>query len=353
MNKEQTQSKKETSRPPTIYDVAQEAGVSAATVSRVLNHYSLVRRETSEKVIAAVKKLGFVRNESKSIPQMVSSLNAQPGELRPHIFVLSMPRPVSALSHSLMEGAQTAAARAGHHLLMNTTPVNEHNSDFFITTLKDHGIAGILVTESISEAALLKVNRHLPMVQCGEYNASVEQLSFVSVDDLLVCTMAVNLLLEGGAKKILYLTTPEVTQTLSRRGQGFRQAMAASGQTYDPSLVHTLPDADTAYIAGQMSDILARTTPDAVLTSNDVLAVSALQSAARKGMDVPRELQILSLEDGPLAAQYAPAVSAVKNPYYAVGFHAFGQLLEEFRHPFSEKKHLLLKPELIRRETTM
>nr|WP_302142526.1 LacI family DNA-binding transcriptional regulator [uncultured Schaedlerella sp.] len=171
-------------KAPTIYDVALEAGVSPATVSRVMNHYSQVKRDTSEKVIATMKKLDFQRNEAKSAPQLLgSSVNRALPSNQPRVFVLSIPHTASSPYAAFIEGAQTAAQKNGHHLLINSTPVDRYNFDFFIATMKSHNIAGILTTETIAAPDLSGINDHLPLVQCGEYNASVEQLSSISIDD--------------------------------------------------------------------------------------------------------------------------------------------------------------------------
>ena len=113
-------------KAPTIYDVAKEAGVSPATVSRVLNHYSQVKRSTSECVIAAIKKLDFQRDEAKSIPQLLASSGqrALPSG-QPRVFLLSVPHTASSSYAGFIEGAQSAAQKNGHHLLINSTPVNE------------------------------------------------------------------------------------------------------------------------------------------------------------------------------------------------------------------------------------
>lgn len=194
-------------KAPTIYDVAREAGVSPATVSRVMNHYSQVKRDTSEKVIAAMKKLDFQRNEAKSASQLLgSSVNRALPSNQPRVFVLSVPHTASSPYAAFIEGAQTAAQKNGHHLLINSTPVDRYNFDFFIATMKSHNIAGILTTETIAAPDLSGINDHLPLVQCGEYNASVEQISSISIDDTATACSAADILRArgGGQEAALY-----------------------------------------------------------------------------------------------------------------------------------------------------
>lgn len=341
-------------KPPTIYDVAREAGVSPATVSRVMNHYSQVKRDTSEKVIAAMKKLNFQRNEAKSVPQLLgSSVNRALPSNQPRVFLLSVPHTASSPYSAFIEGAQTAAQKNGHHLLINSTPVNRYNFDFFITTMKSHNIAGILTTETIAPSALAEINDYLPLVQCGEYNGSVEQLSSISIDDIAMARSAADILRACGARKLVYVTAPLERQALVRRNQGFQQSYAGSGEVFSPDFLYVLPSADPLYATEKLTELLKRVIPDAVLTSNALQAAFVLRAAYMLGINVPDRLQILSLEDESNAAYVFPAVSAMSGSYYEIGFRAFELLLSEFSDPYAQKQHILLDSEYIRRETTL
>ena len=341
-------------KAPTIYDVAREAGVSPATVSRVMNHYSQVKRDTSERVIAAMKKLDFERNEAKSAPQLLgSSVNRALPSNQPRVFVLSVPHTASSPYAAFIEGAQTAAQKNGHHLLINSTPVDRYNFDFFIATMKSHNIAGILTTETIAAPDLSGINDHLPLVQCGEYNASVEQLSSISIDDTATARSAADILRARGARKLLYITAPLERQSLVRRSQGFQQSYAENEELFSPDFQYVLPSADPLYAAEKLTEPLKRVMPDAVLTSDARQAASVLRAADMLGIRVPDRLQILSLEDEPAAVQVFPAVSAMSGSYYEIGFRAFELLLSEFLDPYARKQHILLSSEYIRRETTL
>lgn len=341
-------------KAPTIYDVAKEAGVSPATVSRVLNHYSQVKRSTSERVIAAIKKLGFQRDEAKSTPQLLASFGhrALPSG-QPRIFLLSVPHTASSPYAGFIEGAQNAAQKNGHHLLINSTPVNEYNFDFFITTMKAHNIAGIIATETIAAADLLKINNYFPLVQCGEYNASVEQLSYVGMDDIQMARFATDLLKKSGADRLLYITAPTEQQSMFRRSQGFQQSFAAGGDSFSPDYLYTLPFTDAAYATEQITLLLRKRIPDAVLTSNAMQAAFVLRAAHTLGLEVPSGLQILSLEDPPSTAYISPTVSAMSSCWYEIGFRAFEVLLAEFQDPYAQKQHILLKSEYLQRDTTL
>lgn len=341
-------------KAPTIYDVAKEAGVSPATVSRVLNHYSQVKRSTSERVIAAIKKLDFQRDEAKSIPQLLASSGqrALPSG-QPRVFLLSVPHTASSSYAGFIEGAQSAAQKNGHHLLINSTPVNEYNFDFFITTMKAHNIAGIIATETIAAADLQKINNYFPLVQCGEYNAAVEQLSYVSIDDIQMAHSAASLLRKSGADKILYITAPTEQQAIFRRSQGFQQSFAADGDRFSPDYLYTLPFTNAVSTAEQITALLRKRRPDAILTSNALQAGFVLHAARTLGLEIPSELQILSLEEPLSAANISPSVSAMSNSWYEIGFRAFEVLLAEFLDPYAQKQHILLKSEYLQRDTTL
>lgn len=341
-------------KKPTIYDVAKEAGVSPATVSRVLNHYSQVKRETSERVIAAIKKLEFQRDEAKSASQLLaSSVNRVLPSGQPRVFVLSIPHTASSTNTGFIEGAQSAAQKNGHYLLINGTSFTEYNFDFFITTMKAHNIAGIIATETITATDLLRINNYFPLVQCGEYNASVEQLSYISMDDIHMARLAADLLKKSGADRIMYVTGTTKQQAMFRRSQGFQQFFAAGGNDFNPDYLYTLSFTDAAYAIEQISIMLKKYMPDAVMTSNAMQATFVLRAAHALGLSIPSELQVLSLEDAPVATYFSPAVSAMSSSWYEIGFRAFELLLSEFLDPYTQKQHILLKSEYIPRETTI
>lgn len=172
------------------------------------------------------------------------------------------------------------------------------------------------------------------------------------MDDIQMARFAADLLKKSGADRLLYITAPTEQQSMFRRNQGFQQSFAASGDSFHPNFIYTLPFTDAAYATEQITVMLKRNLPDAVLTSNAAQAAFVLRAAHTLGLDIPSRLQVLSLEEPLPDAYLSPPVSAMSSSWYEIGFRAFELLLSEFLDPYTPKQHILLKSEYIRRSTT-
>lgn len=337
----------------TIYDIAKEAGVSPATVSRVINHYDQVTYKTRQKVIAAMNTLSFdlenyrVHTNSKTENRVVRKKNEQ------QLFVLSVPHLSNVFYLDIIDGAQTAALKNGHHLLINNTPIRELNSDIFLSTLKAHGVAGLITTETIPAQELEKIASLFPIVQCSEYNDQVDNISYIAVDNIAAAYQSTRFFTRQGYKRIAFFTieTPQLFSNLRKRG--YMMALSEAHIPFDPQFVKTFPDMDLNRSIQQAEIFLQTFSPEAIVCISDIYASATIRAAKNLKIHVPGQLSIIGMDDLPIAAASTPSISTIRQYRYEIGYASFECLLEEYLHPAAKKRHVFLDTELVLRESTL
>lgn len=337
----------------TIYDVAAAANVSVATVSRVINHYEQVKRSTSEKVLNAMTKLSFDIEQARDASN--KKRHSKPLALRKEtaeLFIISIPKLTNNFYTELIEGAQAAAKKHGHHILINNTTINSLNSDFYISLLKTHNIAGMILTESMSTTALTKVKNIFPVVQCSEYNEEFDNLSYVGIDDTNATYEMTQYFISTGYRKIAYLTTPLKHQYAVRRKRGFTKALSEAGLVMNSDWIIEIDNMDFEKAVVQIQQLLNTYPPEAIIAVSDTFAAAAIKAAERSGLRVPEDIAIMGMDDTATALSATPTISTVFQPRYQLGYTAFELLLTETFHPHLPKQKILLNTHLIFREST-
>lgn len=337
----------------TIYDVAREAGVSAATASRVINHPEQVTHKTQKKVLAAIEALAFDTEKKKEVSASQSSTGFRRKKNEQQLFILSVPHLSNVFFLDIMDGAQTAAQKNGHHLLINNTPIRSSNSDLFLSLLKSHGAAGIITTETIPSPELEKLTSLFPIVQCSEYNEEMDQISYVSINDMETAYQATKYFTENGYRHIGMLTTEAPFGFTIRRNRGYQKALSEAHIPFYPGLVACFPDMDLERSISQAEIYLRSCKPDALVCISDIYAAAAVKAAERLHICVPEQLSIIGIDDIPIASSSSPSISSMRQPRYELGYTAFEYLLEEYENPFTPKRRTFLETELILRESTL
>lgn len=336
----------------TIYDVAKASGVSVATVSRVINHYDQVKRQTSLKVLEAMELLSFDIEGARTNktgkmhkPQNIRNLSG--------LFVISVPELSNTFYTDLINGAQTSAQKNGHHLLINNTLINHLNSDYYLGLLKSHNISGMILTETLSTTALQKVKSHFPIVQCSEYNEEIDNVSYVSINDSKTTYEMTNYFINKGYKKIAYITTPIIHQYAMRRKRGYLRALSDAGLAPNPHWMMELADIELDKSIVQITEMLSANPPEAIVAISDTFAAAAIKAAQRINLDIPMDISIMGIDDTPIARSTTPTISTVSQPRYHLGYTAFELLLKETQYPHLPSRQIQLDTSMIFRESTL
>lgn len=344
---------KNTNSNITIYDVAEKAGVSAATVSRVINHFEQVTHATRRKVLAAMDELEFDLEYYRETTSKRGTLNSKRTKIeKEQLFILSIPSLTNIFFIDVIDGAESAAKKNGHHLLVDNTPITEDNISYYCTFLKKLNVSGIITTSMLSTTLLQQLQEAVPIVQCSEYNSELNDISYVGINDTQAAYQATKFFLSKGFSKVAYFSTPLSHQFAIRRKRGYLRALEEANIPLSKEWILELPHSHIEHSIHYIEQWLQANHPDFIFCGSDYIAGATLKAAKNLNINVPEDISVMGFDDISLAAGSLTSISSIQQPKYALGYNSFELLLKEIQNPSSEKKHLLLPTKMIFREST-
>jgi LacI family transcriptional regulator len=292
---------------PTIFDVAEQAGVSIKTVSRVLNRESGVHDKTREKVLKVVATL-------KYRPKL--SARSLAGA-RSYLIGLLYYDPSAAFVAGVQRGATLRCRELGYHLVVesmhNDAADIDSQVDRVISALRPDGM--ILTPPLCDNPKVLKVLRDsdTPYVLLSPGRA-VKGRPSVVIDDVHAAEEVTNLLISLGHETIAFIQGPPDQAASGLRLEGFQRAMKNHGLKVEADLVQ--PGDFTFHTGVEAAHRLLsrRVKPTAVFAGNDDMALGVLAAAQRLGLSVPADLSVAGFDDSPAASLVWPALTTVRQP---------------------------------------
>ncbi|WP_078941459.1 LacI family DNA-binding transcriptional regulator [Streptomyces cellulosae] len=327
-----------------IRDVAQAAGVSYQTVSRVINGHPNVREETRRRVQAAIETLGFRRN--------ATAFALASGVTR-SVTVLTTNTVLHGYAATL-QGLEEASRAAGYPLGVRVvTP--EDDLDRTIAAAADTG-GGLVVIgfDRVGAAALDRVPAHVPCAAVVEAPppGRTPDRPAVWADDREAARAATAHLLALGHDTVHYVAIPASTGTrrsAGPRAEGWRQALEAAG-VVPPAPSGKGWDAQAGYDAGKK---LARNQDvTAILCGNDDLALGVLRALHHAGRRVPEDVSVIGFDDAPHSAFITPSLTTVRMDFQGLGRAAFGLLRTQLDTDQQAPAPVPAEPALILRESS-
>ena len=325
---------------PTIRDVAHLAGVSPATVSRVLSGHANVSDEVRDHVMAVVHQHGYSTGRSAA----------------PKSTLVSVTLPL--VHHSYFSEILAGASEAfyEHDIAMVLAPtLHQHDRE---RTLLDRLMQGttagallILPAESNAELSVLSQRGH-PFVIVDPHNKPDETVPTVSASHIAGATEAMEHLVALGHRRIAAITGPAGWIATEERLRGYRSVLGLAGVVPDPQL-QVESDFSAEGGAAAAEQLLALPEPPtAIFAFNDMLAVGAVQTARRLGISVPEDLSVVGFDDTFEASILTPTLTTVRQPLAEMGRMAVGQLVRLMQHRRIEALHVELATKLVIREST-
>ncbi len=307
-----------------IQDVAQAAGVSVATVSRVFNLPGKVTPATREHVTQVAHTLGYQPNAS------ARTLRTQ----RSRVLGVVLPTLTNPVFAECLEGIARAAAAAGYAILPFTTDYRLDQEERAASLLIAGNVDGMILTVSnpgTSMALRRLVDTGLPYVLV--YNRHAEH-PCVSVDGEQAVADLVARLAGLGHRRIAMVTGQlHASDRAQQRCRGFQRGMAQAGLSDGTSAtVLEVPFVDTA-IQSICGLLQAHERPTALVCSNDLLAIRALRSAHLAGLSVPRDVSVVGFDGIALGQDLAPQLSTVAQPNAELGHTSVELLVQAMAHP--------------------
>lgn len=330
---------------PTITDVAKLAGVSTATVSRVINDKDKVSESTKEIVLSAIKQLDFkIKQKEELYDQDSKTILVFVTELKNPFFI------------PVIDGIQNSSYKHGYDLLiLQTKELYKEFSDYE-SVLKSQRFAGVIVLSSITSKQLeiitQKLNYRLPIVLCSEYVDDMD-ISYVCIDDVESMKQATRYALSIGRKRVAFLNSSMDQSYARRRENGFREVMAQNNvPIIEDYIIHMSSVTYNLAYANSLHLLNMENPPDIILCVSDVFGVAAINAAKKMGKRIPEDVAIIGFDNIDLSTMVSPTLTTIDQPMYMLGYQACELLIEKIYNPNLPNKQLKLETELIIREST-
>ena len=333
--------------PVSIRDVAAYAGVSVGTVSNVLNRPDVVAEPTRSRVQAAIKQLGFIRNESAR--QLRAGRSRTIG-----LVVLDVANPFFT---DVARGVEDEASESGLAVILCNSDDQQAKETHYLELLEEHRVQGILITPVPgSHERLARLQRRgTPVVLVDSRSPTHGQCS-VAVDDVLGGDIAVTHLLAEQHERIVFVGGPMTFRQVADRHEGAVRALERAGlRAGQLQVIETAAlNVSAGKLAGAaIADMPAGRRPTAVFCANDLLALGVLQEMTASRIRVPDSISIVGYDDIDFAAAAAVPLSSVRQPRHQLGRTAAQLLLDE---ALGDKSHqhrqVVFEPELVVRQSS-
>ena len=327
----------------TIRQIAELAGVSIATVSRVLNRRGDVSPETRELVTQVIRQHGYTAN--RNARNLSAGRTGLVGVLVPLVF--------PAYFSAILAGAAEALSERDLQIVLSPTG---HEHDREVSVLDQlHGLtdgALIILPEESSEELQRLLDGGYRFVVLDPLMPLDERIPSVSAAHTSGADQAMRHLLELGHRRIAQITGPRGWVATEDRRRGYRAALAAAGILPDPALeVEAEPEIVTGREAAKHLLDLPEP-PTAIFAFNDNIAIGAVQAARADGLTVPDDLSIVGFDDVEHATIVTPTLTTVRQPLAEMGRTAVSLLMRLLEGQRFETLHVELATRLVVREST-
>lgn len=330
----------------TINDVAKQAGVSVATVSRVINKSGIVQPQTAEAVQRAIELLKYRPN----------AMGRNLRKCKTNRILVIQPSISNLYFSKIVRGIEQAARPAGYQIMLCDTDYDPEREAMYLDWLDSCVADGaILITSCFEPGHYAQLAARHPIVHCSEDYDDVA-LPSVTMDNIIAARDAVFHLIELGHRKIAYFSIHNKLHTVKQRYLGYRAALEANGIELVPSYCvkhgpvpdDCIWDMSSEYAAAfaEMDD-----PPTAVFCSSDMIAIAAIRALTARGARVPEDISVMGFDDIEIARIFSPSLTTVSIPKHFIGRTATELLLEKLADPSMETRQVIAEHKIVDRES--
>lgn len=322
----------------TIRDVARHAGVSIATVSRVLNGTTFVNPEVAIRVRAAIEALNY--QPSRAARLLRANHSSIIG-----LLITDIQNPFFT---ALIRGIEDVAHRNGYSLILCNSDENPQKEQQSIEVLCAERVAGVLLVPTREQPRLLRPfhDHHIPVVVVDR-RIEDENADVILVDNKRGVFDAILHLYANGYRRIGIISGPRTTTTGRERLEGYHQALKAVGLSPDPQIERfgTFKQPDGYRLTQELLDM--EKPIDALFVGNNVMTMGALEALNARGMRIPDDIAVVGFDEMPWAALSAISLTTVTQPVYELGSTAALRLFQRLQQPATcSRQEVMLAPTL-------
>ncbi len=340
----------------TIKDIAREANVSYATVSRALNNKYGVHPSTQERILTIAKRLNYTPNAIAR--GLVTRQTFTIGLILPDITNPFFPE----VARGVEEGAQ----EQGYSVFLCNTNWERHRETEYIRLLSERRVDGLILAPISNSAE--EAERELPDDISVVYVSNVPrntEHSYVEIDNIRGGFLATKHLIDAGFDKIGFIGAVEDSLTVDERLEGYRMAFVRSGMEVDEHFLHLGHFRQETGYRVIRDMIESGDFPRAVFAENDLIALGVMQGVRDAGLEVPGDVAVVGFDDIPFASFRDIQLSTVYQPKYEMGKLAAQILIDQITTSVASgtngerakqnghSRRVILEPELIVRGSTV
>lgn len=325
-----------------IKDVAAAAGVSPATVSRVLNGSGAVSPERAAAVREATERLGYTPSgPARALRQQ-----------RTRVWAAVIPDIEDPFFTALVRGIEDVALEQDHRLVLCNTDDDLDKERSYLDMVLAERMAGVVIAVASPDESTLDAlrARGVAVVAVDRLPEDAEGIDAVLVDEAAGARMATDHLVAQGATRVGCITGPPDTGTASDLQRGYHESLADAGLDAEPGLVrHGARDEAGGHAA--VTELLGHgARPDGIVVTDNRMALGAMRALHDAGLEAPRDVRIVGFDDVPWTSAVRPELSVVARPAREAGRRA-GELLASANVETGDRR-VVLTPELIARASS-
>jgi LacI family transcriptional regulator len=330
-----------------LEDIAKKAGVSRATVSRVINNASNVSADTRDHVWAVIREENFHPNPSARA--LVTR--------RTEIIGVVVPTPENIFYTDnnyftqILAGVSQITRQRDYAMLLWLGELSEDDEHIMQKVSNNRLMDGLVIASMIHNHPLFKrlMNLRSPFVMIDRPLEHDDKISYVTVDNVRAAEEATTHLINLGRRRIAHITGHMGIADAQDRLQGYKNALTKAGLPVDPSLiVESYFRREAGYAATQK---LLPLKPDAIFAAGDTIAIGVLQATREVGLRVPDDIALVGFDDVDVASQFYPLLTTVRQPVQEKGAAAAKLLIDLIQNRVQSPQHVVLTTELVIRQS--
>jgi LacI family transcriptional regulator len=328
----------------TIQEVAEHAGVSVATVSRVLNANASVNADMVGRVRASIDELGYRPSH------VARSMRTQ----RTSIVAVVVPDVENPFFTSVVRGIEDVARDNGILAVLCNSDDQADAEMRYLRLVEDQRADGVILASNMAAAPdsyfgngqglrpIVLIDREVPGIRAD----------LVRVDNELGAQEATTHLLDSGAQRLACITGTSGVSTAEQRLQGFLNALSERGINRR-SAIFRHADFRVSGARAAVKDIWSTTKPDALFVCNNLMTLGALQELASEGIRLRDDVLVVGYDDEPWAGSWHPSVTCVAQPAREIGRAAMRLLMDRLKEPLRPIQRITMQPTLVVRDSSV
>lgn len=325
----------------TISDVAKQAGVSVATVSRVINNPKIVTKGTRLKVESVIKELSYEPN--------VLGRNLRTSESK--LILTLIPSISNPFYTEIMNGIEDTALELGYNILLcetNSNPIRQAN---YFNLIKNKLADGVIAMDpTVDEEELLAISKNYSVVKCSEHDEN-GSIPYVTINNVQAAYDAVCHLIKLGHTKIALINAKGKLQYAVERRLGYEKALKEFNLPINENLIFNADHLKFEQGQKAMRHLLSRSDrPTAVFAVSDILAIGALKEIHTNNLHIPKDIALIGFDKISFSNMTHPTLTTISQPRYEMGALSVEMLINKIKGKSVD--NIILDHKLVIREST-